>query len=425
VEVDSSRTGFVPDVPQAGSEVPDESAPGAEPSCPWGDLELLRRRRTRHPRHGDGGSPMDFPREESDPTDPVTARDEASCEGLGARCSMRAVLEAVSPGIALLDGAGHIRFVNEAWRRLARDEGLGLPPDGGGGTSYLAACDAAGARLPIAAELARRIRASIAGRDEEVRLSYASERNDGVRWFLVRVTAFGEGAERRVVVAHADVTELREAESALHELTARLLVAQDEERRRIARELHDGTAPTLVALSLDLARLASGLPVGEQRDLAAGCAALCEQSLRELRTVTFVLHPPVLEQDGLVEALRWLADGFGKRSGISVRLDAAGAPCGRLRPDVELALYRIVQEALTNVIKHSRASRVSVLITRKRDSVAAVVEDDGVGFSPDEARDGGLGLVGMRERIALLDGRLTVESEPERGTTLVAEVPVV
>jgi signal transduction histidine kinase len=91
---------------------------------------------------------------------------------------------------------------------------------------------------------------------------------------------------------------------------------------------------------------------------------------------------------------------------------------------VETALYRIVQEALTNVIKHSRASRVSVLLTRKRDTVAAVVEDDGVGFSPEETRDGGLGLIGMRERIALLDGRLEVESSPKGGTSVVAEVPV-
>jgi signal transduction histidine kinase len=148
------------------------------------------------------------------------------------------------------------------------------------------------------------------------------------------------------------------------------------------------------------------------------------ETLQDVRRLAVELRPKALDDFGLVPALERLVETFSEQTGIPVELETVLGGT-RLPAPVETALYRIVQEAFTNVIKHSRASRVSVLITRKRDSVAAVIEDDGVGFSPELVRDGGLGLVGMRERIALLDGRLTVESEPERGTSLVAEVPVV
>jgi len=334
---------------------------------------------------------------------------------------MRAVLDSLSPEIALLDRTGRIRFVNAAWRRFARENGLGLA-DGGVGTSYLAPCDAAAEEVPVAGEAAARIREAIAGRDEEVQLPYTLDSSDCVRWFILRVTAFGEGEDRRVVVSHADVSVVVDAEAAVHELTARLLVAQDEERRRIARELHDGTAATMVALSLDLTRLASRLPSGKERDLAEDCAALCEQSLRELRTVSFVLHPPVLERAGLVEALRWLADGFGKRSGISVALRAEDAPRERLSPDVELALYRIVQEALTNVHRHSGSRTARVDLAAIGGEVRVTIRDEGTPPKDLVASDGGVGIASMRERVSALGGRLEVHSGTI-GTIVTAVVP--
>ncbi len=334
---------------------------------------------------------------------------------------MRAVLDSLSPEIALLDRTGRILFVNAAWRRFARESGLGLA-DGGVGTSYLAPCDAAAAEVPVAGEAAARIREAIAGRDEEVQLPYTLDCSDGVRWFILRVTALGEGEKRRVVVSHADVSVVVDAEAAVHELTARLLVAQDEERRRIARELHDGTAATMVALSLDLTRLASRLPPGKERDLAEDCAALCEQSLRELRTVSFVLHPPVLERAGLVEALRWLADGFGKRSGISVALHAEDAPRERLSPDVELALYRIVQEALTNVHRHSGSRTARVDLAAVGGEVRVTIRDEGTPPEDLVASDGGVGIASMRERVSALGGRLEVHSGTN-GTIVTAVVP--
>jgi signal transduction histidine kinase len=207
--------------------------------------------------------------------------------------------------------------------------------------------------------------------------------------------------------------------------TAELLAAQDEERRRIARELHDGAASTLVGLSLDLTRLVESLAPGDGRELAAGCAALCEQSLRELRAAAFLLHPPLLERQGLAVALQWLADGFSKRSGIHVTFDAGTAAAERLRPPVELTLYRIAQEALTNVLRHSASptARVALTVTAARASL--VVTDAGKGSAdapPGRVTRAGVGLASMRERVRGLGGSLRLAFRPT-GTVLTAVVP--
>jgi two-component system NarL family sensor kinase len=123
-----------------------------------------------------------------------------------------------------------------------------------------------------------------------------------------------------------------------------------------------------------------------------------------------------------VAALERLTETFGAQTGIGVRFQS-GLPAGRLPADVETALYRIVQESLTNIVKHSRARNISIVLVRKPGAVAAVIEDDGEGFDPGSVRDGGYGLAGMRERVGLLDGRLQIESSGG-GTTLVAEVPL-
>jgi signal transduction histidine kinase len=202
-----------------------------------------------------------------------------------------------------------------------------------------------------------------------------------------------------------------------------VLVAQDEERRRIARELHDGTACTLVALSLDLARLVECVPAGEARKLAASCASMCEQSLRELRTVAFVLHPPLLEHEGLAVALQWLAEGFSKRSGIDVTLEAETAKGVRFRPDVELTLYRVAQEALTNVLRHSgsRKAHVAVFASDAGD-VRLTVRDQGKHLRGARRAEAGVGIASMRERLRALGGRLHF-SIRRTGAVVVAVVP--
>src|SRR5207237_7851912 len=141
-------------------------------------------------------------------------------------------------------------------------------------------------------------------------------------------------------------------------------------------------------------------------------------TLHDVRRLAVELRPKVLDDFGLVPALERLTETFAEQTQIAVHLEA-GLGDERLPAEVETALYRIVQESLTNVVKHARARRVSILLRRKPNSITAVVEDDGRGFDPTEASEGGFGLVGMRERVALVDGRLQVESSQSSGTTLV------
>src|SRR5581483_2559442 len=203
----------------------------------------------------------------------------------------------------------------------------------------------------------------------------------------------------------------------------RVVSAQELERRRLARELHDETGQALTSILLGLRGLeevkdadALKATVGEVRDLV-------RSTLQDVRRLAVELRPKALDDFGLVAALERLTESFAEQTGIAVEF-AAPKDADRLPAEVETALYRIVQESLTNVVKHARASRVSIVLTRRRSSVSIVVEDDGVGFEPGRETGDGIGLLGMQERVGLLGGRVALESRPGAGTTFVAEVPL-
>jgi signal transduction histidine kinase len=202
----------------------------------------------------------------------------------------------------------------------------------------------------------------------------------------------------------------------------RVVTAQEAERKRLARELHDETGQALTSILLGLRAVEEAS--GDERRSAAieSLRDLVRATLQDVRQLAVELRPTALDDFGLVPALERLISTFAESTGIHVDLEARLPE--RLPPEIETALYRILQEALTNIVKHARATRASIVITRKQSSVTAVVEDDGIGFEPGSAPADGLGLVGMRERVGLLGGRLAIESTPEAGTTLLAEVPV-
>ena len=223
-------------------------------------------------------------------------------------------------------------------------------------------------------------------------------------------------AERAAVAADLSTRVARDA-------LARVVDAQELERKRLARELHDETGQSLTSMLLALRAIEEAKTPDETREATDQLREQIVDTLHDVRRLAVELRPKALDDFGLVPALERLTTTFTEQTAIPVEFEAMLGDT-RLAPAVETALYRIVQEALTNVIKHSRASGVSVLLRRKPDSVAAVIEDDGQGFDVDETRDGGLGLIGMRERIELIDGRLLVESSSSGGTSVVAEVPV-
>jgi len=202
----------------------------------------------------------------------------------------------------------------------------------------------------------------------------------------------------------------------------RVVDAQELERRRLARELHDETGQALTSILLGLKGVEEALPEDASRTAVAGLRELVVGTLQDVRRLAVELRPKALDDFGLVPALERLTINFAEQTGITVDFEAALPE--RLPGEVETALYRIVQESLTNVVKHARARNVTVVLTRRGTAVTAVVEDDGQGFDPEQTRDDGFGLVGMRERLSLLDGRLEIESSPAGGTTIAVEVPL-
>jgi PAS domain S-box-containing protein len=232
-----------------------------------------------------------------------------------------------------------------------------------------------------------------------------------------------------VTSAIRDITERKRAEENVRLLSGQLLHLQDQERRRIARELHDSSGQILAALAINLSLAQSG---NDKIDLRAAKAlqesvGLVQELSRELRTLSHLLHPPLLDEVGLASGLRSYLDGFTERSKITVDLEIP-KDLGRLSQDLETAIFRIVQECLTNIHRHSQSPIARIRITRSDSQISLEVEDRGKGIPPEKRQvmnsDGtaGVGIRGMRERLRQLGGSLEINST-ETGTVVVARLP--
>jgi signal transduction histidine kinase len=233
-------------------------------------------------------------------------------------------------------------------------------------------------------------------------------------------------------IARKDETEEMERQNAesYRALSARILELQDVERRKIARELHDSVGQYLTGIKLNLARLQAALSLSSSIDtrLLSETIDLADQAIGEVRTISHLLHPPLLDELGLDSAARWYVDGFSKRSGIEVRL-RVGEINERLPKEIELALFRVLQESLTNVHRHANARSIDVEITRAAGNAVLVVQDDGKGIAQEvltafhAGLAGGIGLGGMRERLAELGGSLEVRSHGN-GSLIRSTIPI-
>jgi two-component system, NarL family, sensor kinase len=344
--------------------------------------------------------------------------------------TLRSILNALTTQVLVLDSNGTVFALNAAWQA---NGATGLTP----GTNYLAACDAGNAGHPASAELADRLRELLQGAPDEVRIDYPS----GQRWFQLRATMLDISDGRFLVLVCEDVTEVRRCSEVLRQLPRKLIRIRDEERRKISRELHDSTAQNLVGASLAterVMRLGIKLPrkATEALNDARGLILL---SLREIRTLSYLLHPPLLDDAGLAHALAWYVDGVARRGdlklGFKVGHDIARRPFPR---EVEIALFRIAQEAIGNAHRHAGGTRIDVelalTLAEYGDAVVLTVADDGVGpscavmralaSSSCSQKALGVGLAGMRERLDELGGRLTVQPGITGGTVLRAVVPL-
>lgn len=215
-------------------------------------------------------------------------------------------------------------------------------------------------------------------------------------------------------------SELRQAAIILRDLSTRLLQIQDEERRRIARELHDSLGQHLTAAKLNIDIALAGAADRNAKEKLTRAQQEVEQSVQEVRTLSHLLHPPLLEEAGLPSALDWYVKGFAERSGIPVELEL-DPNLGRLSREIETTIFRVVQESLTNVHRHSGSSSASIRILRKGAEVSMEISDSGKGMATDPRL--GVGIQGMRERVRQLGGTLQIES-PGVGTRVQAIVPI-
>ncbi len=228
----------------------------------------------------------------------------------------------------------------------------------------------------------------------------------------------------------ARTRELHVANENLRQLSMRLLRMQDEERRRIARELHDSVGQMLVALCLNLSSLES-----ESHKLSPGGAkalfdhgTLLQETVKEVRTVSHLLHPPLLDEAGLSSAITWYVEGFSERSGIAVDLDIS-KEFTRLPDDMEIAIFRIVQECLTNIVRHSQSKTAGIRVLQRQGVVVLEVRDAGQGIRPDklftdkDIKLGGVGLRGVKERAAEFGGKLGIQSNSS-GTVIFVTMPL-
>jgi signal transduction histidine kinase len=235
--------------------------------------------------------------------------------------------------------------------------------------------------------------------------------------------------EERTMELEGLYKQLREREQWRGELLRKVISAQEDERKRIARELHDETSQTLSALGIGLETALAKYPSDVSRARLVDAKALAVRTINELHRIIYDLRPSVLDDLGLLSAIRWYAERHLESRGIAVRCEFADTVT-RLAPESETALFRVVQEAVTNIAKHARADAVLIQCAERDGTLTIEIEDDGQGFDPSTlpppaARERGLGLLGMRERVELLGGTLVLDSAPGRGARIAVSVPVI
>jgi len=334
-----------------------------------------------------------------------------------------AILRSLPGHVAVLDRRGMTIAVNESWTHVWPAQEWGTCDMIGPGVNFLDVCAAAArAGAAGAADALGGIESVCNGLRPEFELEYRCDVAGDERWFRVTVTPL-RLEDGGAVVAHADITDYRRAQDALRDVSGRLIGAQEQERARIGRELHDNVSQRLALLSIKIDEIRKALPASAGK-VAARIASLRADSRAvalEVHGLSHRLHSIKLEVLGLVAAVRAHCRELSQY-GMLVQFSDANVP-EILSDDTALCVFRVVQEALANVVKHSGAADARVMLSGADGGIVLRVEDSGPGFKPD-MHSSGLGLISMRERVRLVGGDIKISSTPLHGAVIEARVPI-
>jgi len=333
-----------------------------------------------------------------------------------------------SEGIALLDSKGIILATNENWEIVARQYGVS-PEDVGAGTSYVDLCRRSTSSPRNAREVLAGIRSVLKGKTPFFSTDYDCDASAEPVTFRITATRIAYG-DACLAITHTNITELKRAEEEksrnLRRLAGRLIHAQEEERRRISAEMHDDLGSRIALLAFSIQHIISEQSGTEDRTVLQLREVLDKISdlSNALRSLSRGLHPPMLQYAGISESLKLLCEEFEKTRGL--RIDVVVPPVIEDLPtEVGLCVFRVAQECLQNIARHSGAGQARLVFERTRRQVRLRVSDTGKGFVEGEAiRKGGLGLISMKERVQYLRGSLEVDSAPGCGTEVRVTIPV-
>ncbi|HEY0376836.1 MAG TPA: ATP-binding protein [Pyrinomonadaceae bacterium] len=346
-----------------------------------------------------------------------------------------AMLDAISSGVAVLDESGTILYANRAWRQLAARRGLAHDLCGVG-LSYLEVCrQISGARPEEVAAVTEGITQILLRREFEFQKEYSCHAAHA-RWRgLIHATRFDLPNAFRVLVTHDEVAPDKQAEDdetlrlraeeTLVNLSGRLINAQEEERKRIARELHDDLNQRMALLSIELAQVGERIQKPRQlRPLIHSLQTKAQEISAEIHRLSYRLHPSKLDHLGLAAAVESLCGELSGSGKIRVEFHQKGFPAV-VTNDISLCVFRIAQESLRNCLKHSGARQARVVLEKTEGAVLLSVTDDGRGFdSRSDEMTRGLGFTSMRERLHLVGGEMRIRSQPLSGTRIEISVPL-
>ncbi|CAL95364.1 PAS domain-containing protein [Azoarcus olearius] len=343
----------------------------------------------------------------------------------------RATIDALPCALCVLDGSGVIVAVNKSWRALVITNGGDIETMCEG-ASYLAACQPA-TRMNDAAltNATMAVRGILTGELDSYAFEYEGLLGEDRRWFSFEVSPFPDHGPVRLLVKHDDMTERRhlqeeqvETAARFKRLAAHLDMVREEQSTKIAREVHDELGSTLTMLKLGLATVADDETTPPRiRNKFAGMLEQIDAALQTVKRISTSLRPATLDTLGLIATISWYARQFSSMTGIDVALQMPEYV--RLTPAANTAVFRIIQEGLTNVAKHAGANRVDLTLQKQSGQLVVRISDNGVGLTSDSlSKRNSFGVIGMHERAQHLGGRLTLSGAPQTGTRLTLTIPL-